>query len=222
MLRAWLSIVILMSPSPSWACGLALLLALDVSGSVDAREFEIQRDGLAAALRDPIVSEALVRANANVAVMQWTGTTRHRITIHWTEVADFDDLERLALSVQQEPRVWRNFSTAIGEALTVAIAAFAPVQTCNRKIIDVSGDGQSNEGRQPSGLRGLLSEAGITVNALAIETESEKDLTGYFFENVIWGDGAFVETAQGFEDYPRAIRAKLRRETTKQLASLSR
>ena len=53
-----------------------------------------------------------------------------------------------------------------------------------------------------------------------LETERGMDLTGYFFENVIWGDGAFVETADGFEDYPRAIRAKLRRETTKQLASL--
>ena len=86
-------------------------------------------------------------------------------------------------------------------------------------MIDVSGDGRSNEGIAPEQLRSLLVESGVTVNALAIETE-EDDLTAYFFENLIVGEGAFVITAAGFEDYPEQIIRKLRRETTKQLSRL--
>lgn len=218
MLRLPAIAFVALLPTPSLGCGLALLLALDVSGSVDSAEYAIQRDGLAAALVDPVVSEALVRARAQVAVMQWTGTTRHAVTIPWTEVNDFDAVSRLSDAVASDPRVWRNFSTAIGEALSVGVTTFDAVPQCTRRIIDLSGDGVSNEGRSPDAFRSRLSAAGITLNALAIETDRSVDLTAYFFENVIWGPGAFVETAHAFDDYPRAIRAKLRRETTKQLA----
>ena len=218
MIRAVLAL--LATATPARACDLALLLAIDISGSVDAQEYALQRDGLAAALRDPVVSEALVRAEARVALLQWTGTSRQSLTIPWTEVPDFDALEALAARVATDPRIWRNYSTAIGEALSVAVDAFDSAGECRRRVIDLSGDGLSNEGVAPRGIHPRLRAARITVNALAIETDRSIDLTGYFFENVITGEGAFVETATDYTDYARAIRQKLRRETTKQLAML--
>lgn len=213
----WRFALILMCLAPAArACDLALLLAVDVSGSVDGREYRIQMDGLAAALEDGIVADALVDQRAQVTLIQWTGSSRQRQTIPWTEMRSHADVAALAQAVAQDPRIWRNYSTAIGEALGVARVAFAPVDHCLRKVIDVSGDGISNEGSAPVDQRAALDRARITVNAIAIETD-ETDLTAYFFENVIWGPGAFVVTADGFEDYPEQIKRKLQRETTRQV-----
>ncbi len=204
----------------AYACDLALALAVDVSGSVDSQEYRIQMDGLAAGLRDPIVSEALVRGQARLMLVQWTGSSRQRITIPWTRIDSFPTLDNFAEQVAADPRVWRNFSTAIGEALDMTIASFDEVSECKRHLIDLSGDGISNEGIEPSTIHTKLRDRGITVNAIAIE-ESEPDLTAYFFENVIVGEGAFVVSAAGFDDYPERIRKKLLREVTQQTAGLT-
>ena len=210
---------LLLAPSTGRACDLALVLAVDVSGSVDSQEYRIQMDGLAAGLRDGIVSEALVDARAMIMLLQWTGSTRQKITQPWVQMMTFADIEALAQRIEGEGRAWKNYSTAIGEALEISIAAMAEVSDCKRHVIDLSGDGLSNEGREPQELRAVAQAMGITINAVAIEG-SEDDLTAYFFENVIAGDGAFVETATGFEDYPDRIRRKLQRETTKQLSAI--
>ncbi|MFD3190925.1 DUF1194 domain-containing protein [Sedimentitalea sp. HM32M-2] len=202
---------------PARACDLALILAVDVSGSVDAGEYRIQMDGLAEALRDGVVSEALVRGQAELMLMQWTGSSRQQITIPWVRIDSFATLDRLADRIAADQRVWRNYSTAIGEALTFALPAFGQVAHCTRHIIDVSGDGPSNEGIAPREAHALVRQAGVTVNAIAIE-ESEPDLTAYFFENVIVGEGAFVVSARGFADYPDRIRKKLLREVSRQTA----
>jgi Ca-activated chloride channel family protein len=206
-------------PAQLPACDLALALAVDVSGSVDPQEYRIQMQGLADALRDGVVSEALVRAEAAVMLVQWTGTSRQEVTLPWTRITSFEDAEALAQQVETAPRAWRNFSTAIGDALEFILMQWPDAPACERQIIDVSGDGVSNEGREPRSLHPQLSALGITVNALAIE-ESEEDLTGYFYENLIHGEGAFVITANRFEDYPDAIRQKLLREVTAQVSSL--
>jgi Ca-activated chloride channel family protein len=206
-------------PRAVFACDLALALAVDVSGSVDAEEFRIQMDGLAEGLRDPAVSEALVRGQANVMLVQWTGSSRQQITIPWTRIDSFAAADALAQAVADDPRVWRNYSTAIGEALAFTMAAFDTAPPCTRRLIDVSGDGPSNEGIAPTAAHAALRAAGITVNAIAIE-ESEPDLTAYFYENVITGEGAFVMSASGFQDYPERIRRKLLREVTRQTAQL--
>ncbi|GGX64903.1 hypothetical protein GCM10007385_37540 [Tateyamaria omphalii] len=202
--------------SPARACELALLLAVDVSGSVDADEYRIQMDGVAHALRDGIVADALIAQSAQVSLVQWTGASRQRQTVPWTEIQTYQDVLALADRIEGDARVWRNYSTAIGEALAVSRAAFAPVAYCQRKVIDVSGDGVSNEGVEPATQRKVLMRENITVNAIAIETD-DTDLTAYFFENLITGPGAFVVTARGFEDYPEQIKRKLQRETTKQV-----
>lgn len=209
----------LCAPACTYACDLALLLAVDVSGSVDSDEFRIQMDGLADGLRDPIVSDALVRAKAKIMLVQWTGLGRQQATIPWTSLNNFQALEAFASSVQNDPRLWRNFSTAIGEALDHSINEFNSVPECQRHIIDLSGDGFSNEGAEPATFRSKLRAAKIIVNAIAIE-QSEPELTAYFYENVIAGDGAFVMSASGFDDYPDSIRKKLLREVTQQTVQL--
>lgn len=210
--------VFMMLSMPARACDLALMLAVDVSGSVDRQEFRIQMDGLALALRDGIVADALVEQQAQVSLVQWTGASRQRQTIPWTAISSYQDVLRLADTIESDARIWRNYSTAIGEALMVSQDAFAPVTYCTRKVIDVSGDGVSNEGVEPATLRMSLNAEDIIVNAIAIETD-ETDLTAYFFENVITGPGAFVVTANGFADYPEQIKRKLQRETTRQVTS---
>jgi Ca-activated chloride channel family protein len=208
-------------PFPAQACELALALAVDVSGSVDPVEYNIQMQGLANALRDSVVSEALVRAEAAVILIQWTGNSRQEVSVPWTRLRSFEDVQALAKRVETAPRRWRNFSTAIGEALRFTLEQFDTAPDCKRRVIDVSGDGPSNEGAEPRAMHPALQVAGITVNALAIEEDAD-DLTGYFWENLIRGEGAFVVTANRFEDYPAQIRRKLLRETTKQLACSGR
>ena len=178
-------------------------------------------NGLAAALRDDIVSAALVRANAEVALVQWTGQNRQEVTIGWTMINNFEDADTFALKVAQTPRRWRHFSTAIGEALLFAHRLFQTQSHCENRVIDISGDGRSNEGIPPAEITGQLWQDNIAVNAVVIEG-ADRDLTDYFWENVIVGEGAFVETAAGFGEYPKKIRMKLRRETTLQLAQLRR
>lgn len=218
MRHAMLALVFALGlPARALACKLALALAVDISGSVDPEEYNIQMQGLANALRDGVVAEALVRADAVVMLVQWTGSSRQQLTVPWTQVRSFADLEALARRIETAPRAWRNFSTAIGDALVFTLDQFADAPDCIRKVIDVSGDGPSNEGAAPLSVHPALRQAGVTVNALAIE-ESETDLTAYFWENLIVGEGAFVVTANRFEDYPDRIRMKLIRETTAQIS----
>lgn len=219
-MRFALILLSMILPTAALPCGLALVLAVDVSGSVDTREYRIQMDGLAAALRDGIVVDALVEQQAQITLVQWTGSTRQSQSIPWTQVNTTQDVIALARRIEDDPRRWRNFSTAIGEAVALSVAAFDLVPECERRVIDVSGDGVSNEGEGPETMRPLLAQKGILLNALAIETD-DTDLTAYFYENLIFGEGAFVITANGFADYPAQIRRKLQRETTKQLSLLS-
>ena len=217
-MRYALSFLLTLWPAAAPACDLALVLAVDVSGSVDAGEYRIQMDGLAAALRDGQVVDALVDQRAQVTLIQWSGSARQRQTIDWHEMTTPLDVGALAQKIEDDPRVWRNFSTAVGEAIGLSLDVLAQVPACRRKVIDVSGDGVSNEGPMPDMHRAALGALDVTVNALAIETGQE-DLTGWFFEHLIHGEGAFVITANGFEDYPEQIRRKLQRETTRQVSS---
>lgn len=215
-------LALILTARTALGCELALVLAVDISGSVDRREYDVQMQGLAGALRDGQVIDALVSTKAALLVMQWTGSSRQRVSVPWTRINDAADVLALSETVAATPRAWRNFSTAIGEALLSAQASFQDVPDCTNRIIDVSGDGTSNEGVEPRYLRRSLNTDGIIVNGLVIEDATAEDLTGYFFENVITGPGAFVMTANGFDDYPDRIRDKLRRETVDQISQLVR
>ena len=218
-MRAILCASFMTFAAPAQACEVALMLAVDVSGSVDPREYRIQMEGLAAGLLDSSVSAALVGGQSKLALMQWTGTGRQEVVIGWTTMRDDTDVLAFANEVVVMPRLWRNFSTAIGEALALSLSYFAQVPECERRVIDISGDGPSNEGRLPSSVWPQLQAAGVTVNALVIEA-SLPGLTQYFESDVITGPGAFAVTANTFDDYPEEIARKLLRELTKSLAAL--
>lgn len=199
------------------ACGIALALAVDVSGSVDDREYDLQMGGIAAALRDGVVADALLAEKAAVMVVLWSGSSRQTVVVDWQRLDAPQDVETLARAVETVPRQWRNFSTGIGEALIFTANRFAPVSDCARRVIDVSGDGTSNEGAPPEEIKEILAAAGYVINGLSIEGETAQ-LTEYYRNNVIAGPNAFVLPAFGFFDYPEKIRRKLIREVTKQIA----
>ncbi|MBZ0130071.1 MAG: DUF1194 domain-containing protein [Rhodobacteraceae bacterium] len=206
-----------LSAGPARACDIALALAVDVSGSVDQAEYRLQMQGLASALADPVIGDALIAAKAQVMVVQWTGDNRQHVSVPWTSITDRDRVAELAAGIAAAPRRWWQFSTAIGAALGFTKAQFGAVSTCRRKVIDVSGDGRSNEGPPPGSFAREMWQDGFTVNGLAIEG-SEPDLTTYYWENVALGDGAFVITANGFGEYHARMRLKLLREVTEQVS----
>mgnify|MGYP000057997068 CR=1 FL=1 len=103
-----LTSLMLCAPAAS-ACDIALMLAVDVSGSVDGREYRIQMDGLAAALTDRSVMGAFVASQAQIALMQWTGTGRQTVVINWTKITNTDDVHAFAFEVATVPRIWRDF-----------------------------------------------------------------------------------------------------------------
>ncbi len=204
------------------ACELALVLAIDISGSVDQQEYRIQMDGLAAALNDPTVQDALLDSKAQIAVLHWTGASRQVLISNWRQMNERADVIEIGRIVSKAPREYRHFSTAIGDALIVAADLLGRVgDSCERQVVDVSGDGPSNEGADVSVVRDSLVRGGVQINGLAIET-TDKTLTDYYRNNVIGGPGAFVLTAKTFEDYPRAIRRKLLREITKPVVEAPR
>lgn len=197
--------------SGAQACQTALLLAIDVSQSIDAGEYRYQTDGLAEALGDPEIAEALVRGRMALSVMQWSGFEAQEMSIPWTRMHTPTDLARFAERARIMPRAFIMSNTAVGEALTHAMDQFADVPECARKVIDVSGDGPDNAGSDPRRARNLAERAGIEINGLAIESLG-LSITTYFRRSVITR-GGFVMTARGYRTYARTLREKIKRET---------
>jgi hypothetical protein len=192
-----------------------LVLALDASASVDAREFRLQLDGLAAALKDPDVGAAienLAPLGVAVAVVQWGGPRDTRVVVPFTQLTTARDAKALGHLAGLIQRWHRASATSIAAAMRDGrLLIEANGFEGGRKVIDISGDGPDNGGIDVSWMREKLRRSGFTVNGLAIEQESLL-LTAYYRDNVITGQGAFVETAQNYEDFARAMREKLLRE----------
>ncbi|MBC7157842.1 MAG: DUF1194 domain-containing protein, partial [Rhodobacteraceae bacterium] len=185
-------------------------LTMDVSGSVDAGEYRMQADGLAAALADPAIVDVLVEGRAALAVMQWSGVAQQALVVPWRRIAGPDDAARLAGEVQRMERVYYASDTAVGDAIAFAAGRFGPVADCRRHVIDISGDGAANAGRPTGAARQAAARAGIEINAVAIEGIGVAITE--FFRRAAITRGGFVLTARGHIDYARAIRDKLFRE----------
>jgi Ca-activated chloride channel family protein len=211
---ATLAFGLLLAPAAAGACALELILAVDVSGSIDSDEFALQTNGLADAFENPslIAAIAEIKDGMLVTMTHWSGSTRHRQMTGWHSLTDAASMARFAAEIRASGRAWRNYSTAIGEALahTAEVSATAP-QTCKRRVIDISGDGVSNEGRAPSEISDALESQGYIINGLVIRG-ADPDPVAHFRAQVIAGSGAFVEIAADYADYPRAILRKLLRE----------
>lgn len=204
-------------PAQAAECRLALALALDVSRSVDAREDRLQRQGLAAALRAPEVVRAAFSTPQPVALAayEWSGPNDQHLLLDWVLLRTPSDLETAAARLGASRRATTEAPTAMGHALTYGAALLGRGPDCLFRTIDLSGDGENNEGFGPRAAYSTPEFDGITVNGLAIngaEYETEIQLIPYFRSEVLHGPGAFLEVAQGFADFERAMRRKLERE----------
>lgn len=206
-------------------CRQALALALDVSGSVDAREYRLQLDGLAAALRDPEVRGALLvlpSRPVELLIYEWSGPSDQALVLDWTPVRSEADLETVLGVLAATERRAASPGTALGSAMTLGHNYLQQRAHCDKRTLDVSGDGKSNLGPRPQDVRETLKISGITINGLVIGADAPAsgdlrqsdiaELSSYFGAYVIMGPGAFVETALGYTDYAEAITRKLLRE----------
>jgi Ca-activated chloride channel homolog len=197
---------------PALACETALVLSIDVSGSIDGGDYRLQTDGLAAALTDPEVAEALVRGQIALAVMQWSGAGEQDLVLSWRRMLDPDDVTRFATRAAAMPRSFSGSDTAVGQGIRFATAQFAAVPDCLRRVIDVSGDGQENAGFSDNLARAEAIEADIMINAIAIEEPGPAFPITTYYRRWIITPGGFVVTARGLEDYAGTLRLKLLRE----------
>jgi hypothetical protein len=199
-------------------CRQALALGLDVSGSVDAAEYRLQMDGLAAALTHERVRAALLSmpgAPVRLLVYEWSGPGDQRLVLDWTDVTDATALQEIAHRLATTTRAAANPSTALGTAIAFGARLLAAQAGCWKRTLDISGDGESNTGPRPQDVAPLGAFEGITVNALVIggtAPDGGSSLVDYFKALVIRGPGAFVEPAAGFDDYEAAMVRKLLRE----------
>lgn len=200
--------------SPATACQLALSLALDVSSSVDAEEFQQQASGLATALAHPDTADAIFGIQGNAIalhVYQWSGARNHAVILDWTLIDTPEALAGAAAVIRSMPRSATRFPTSLGPALGFGAIALRDSPDCLRKVLDVSGDGKNNHGFGPAEAYRHFPFTGITVNGLAIGG-MDPEIVDYYLREVIRGPGAFVEAAQDYSDYGRAMRRKLLRE----------
>ena len=198
-------------------CRQALAMGLDVSGSVDATEYRLQLDGLAAALDTREVRDTLLsmqNAPVQLTVYEWSAPGDQRILVPWTAITSEAVLTMVTRRLTATSRVPLGPSTAIGTSMAYGANLLTRQQHCWKRTLDISGDGRSNTGPRPQDARKLAIFAGITVNALVIDNggEARGDLNGYFTSLVIHGPDAFTEQADDFAAYERAMVRKLLRE----------
>ena len=202
---------------------LLLVLAADVSRSIDAAKFQLQRDGYASAIADARVLD-IIRTGRNgrigLTFVEWSGIGAQRIVVDWMTVGDAASAKDFGDRLLESPRSFAD-RTSISGAIEFAMTrlARAPFNAA-RQTIDISGDGTNNSGRDVAELRDEAVAKGITINGLAILSESPLPwnpehtnppggLDHYYRSNVIGDPGAFVMVARNFESFGEAIISKL-------------
>ena len=211
------------APARADGVDMLLVLAADVSRSIDDGEFELQRKGYAGALGDPRVLKAITGGpNQAIALsyVEWSGAGEQKTVVDWTTIHDGEDAAVVASAILAAPRSFLA-RTSISEAIDFSVARLgvAPV-AAERKVVDISGDGTSNSGRPVTDARDEALVRGITINGLAIintkagpgfftHTQPPGGLSNYYKENVIGGPGAFLLVVENFETFSEALTRKL-------------
>ena len=223
---AVVAIILSLCASHSYAaCRQALALGLDVSGSVDLREYRLQLDGLAAALDSSEVRGAIFSMpDAPIALMvyEWSGVKDTAVVLEWTNISDENALDLAIDTLRNTERRDATPGTALGIAMQSGVAFLAQKPDCWKHTLDISGDGKSNLGPRPRDVQPSLQVQGVTINGLVIGADAPSigdlrqaqvgELVAYFQANVIQGPDAFVEAALGYEAYADAMARKLLRE----------
>ena len=195
-------------------CRLALALALDVSSSVDAVEYDLQRRGLAAALNSADVRHAILRGASGdvaLAVYEWSGRTQQKLHLDWLSLRSNADIDRAVVTLAGMTRSHDEFPTALGHGVAYGALLLNRAPACTRRVIDVSGDGRNNHGYGPRTAYRHFPMEGVTVNGLVI-TGGPEGVLEFYHTQVKYGPSAFVEVANGFDDFEAAMTRKLYRE----------
>ena len=192
----------------------ALVLAVDVSGSINEERYALQRDGFAQAFRSKAVLDAIgsgEHRSIAVTLVEWSGAQHQRQVIGWTRIDDADSATIFASAIAETPRVFSDW-TSISAAIDFSVRLF---DTCeylpSRMVIDVSGDGANNNGRPVKLARDEAVARGIIINGLPILAE-DKNLETYYGDQVIGGPGSFTIAAEDFDSFARSVLGKLVRE----------
>mgnify|MGYP001221665255 CR=1 FL=1 len=227
-LRAVLTLIFIglvpvpMAASAAEKVDLLLVLAADVSRSINQERFQLQREGYAAALADPRVLDAIRsgrRGHIGVAFVEWSGEGNQRVLIDWSLIGDAAAAKGFGDRLLEEPRSFAD-RTSISGGIDFAMAqlALAPYESA-RRTIDVSGDGTNNAGRDVTAARNDAVGKGVVINGLPIlndnpmswspeHTNPPGGLENYYRNNVIGGPGAFVMVAKNFNSFREAIIGK--------------
>ena len=203
------------TPAPQPAepdVAVALVLAVDTSGSVNMGRFELQKQGYAAAFRNPQVLSAireLATQSIAVTMMQWTGPFLHVVVVDWAPIKDEASADAFAASIDAAPRRLFGGGTSISGAIDFSrlLLARSPYRAI-RRIIDVSGDGSNNSGRDVTEARDEAVREGIGINGLPILTV-EPGLDRYYRDYVIGGPGAFMIPVKDYDNFADAVLKKL-------------
>jgi len=200
------------APARSESVDLALVLAVDASGSVDQYRFGLQKRGYAAAFRSSRVIKAISSGAAQaiaVTLVQWTGPALQEQAIGWTVVRGAAAAEDFAAAIERMPRRLFGGGTSISGAIDYSRLLLARLPfTAARRVIDVSGDGANNRGRSVTLARDAAVRDGIGINGLPI-LALEPDLDRYYFDHVVGGPGAFMIPAQSYDTFADAVLKKL-------------
>jgi hypothetical protein len=205
---------------------LLLVLATDVSRSVDDKEFKLQREGFATALVDPRVLRAIMGGPIGriaVVFVEWGSEFEQKVVVDWAVVAGERDAQAVSQRILGAPRsYWGRTSISAAIEFSLVLLARSPLQA-ERHVIDVSGDGTNNSGTDVTAARDAAIAKGVTINGLVIlseeplptnptHTHPPGGLREYYERNVVGGPGAFVLEAQGFETFGQSIISKLIKE----------
>ena len=191
---------------------LELALLIDVSGSVSAAEFDLQRQGYVNAFQDASIQAAIASGHSVAAkVVYWAAG--QQTAVDWTLITDAASANSFAAAILAAGRPFSG-STGPGSAINFAAPTFfTNAFDGKRKIIDVSGDGAQNVGANTAAARDAALLSGIDqINGLPILGEA--GLEAWYNANIKGGTGAFVTAASGFDTFDAAVKLKIGREIT--------
>ncbi|MCB8821398.1 DUF1194 domain-containing protein [Microvirga rosea] len=221
-----LSVAILPLISPAQAepkLDLALVIAVDVSSSMDPNEQKLQRDGFVEAFRSPLVHKAIQRGilgRIAVTYVEWSSMDDQTIVVPWTVVDGPDSASTFAQRLSFQP-TRRGTTTSISAALDFSARLLRQAEVeAVRQVIDVSGDGTNNDGRAVTDARDQIAGSGVTINGLPVmvknpEATWDMDILDIYYRDcVIGGIGAFMQPVRDINEFATLIELKILREVS--------
>jgi hypothetical protein len=212
--RFLMALVISVLPfSSAWAIpvSLELLLLVDVSGSVSASEYNLQKGGYIQTFQSAAIHNAIAGAPGGIAVAyaEWSGATQQALLVDWMHLTDAASSNAFAAAVGGTNRAFSGL-TAPGSAINWGVPLFNNNFEGTRQVIDVSGDGAQNEGANTFAAATNAFNAGITINGLAILGEA--GLAAWYQNNIVTPGGGFLVVASDFQSFGGAVATKIGRE----------